>query len=562
MTVEGRYRILSQLGQGGMGAVYLAEHVLIKRKVALKCLHSELARDQEVVTRFHREALAATAIGNEHVVEVTDMGRFDDGALFMVLEYLQGQDLADLIDHEGPQTLGRATRILSQMCDALSEVHASGIVHRDLKPENVFLTKRGNNPDFVKILDFGISKFTHSIDGAAANITRTGMAMGTPYFMAPEQAEGRDVDHRVDIYALGGILFNILTGRYPFEADTFPMLVVKICTEPPPSVRSLAPALPAEIEAVIAKCLAKDPAERFEDCATLGAALAPFQHMEVMATIASTPSPAIDGAVSAIRSRTGATGTSTSPLASQRLQADDVPGVRKSSTKAIGLLVALAALIAVAIAWLGMRAAPQSTDEVAVQTEPTRPTTVGATPSNEATQAAPANGREGATVHVTIATEPADAQLWLDGRPIANPFDGELPRGDEERALQARKDGYREVTRSMAFEFAQNVRLTLEPEHEAAKHEVAKHEAAKRAPSPSAELTPSASAHANEPPTPQLVIAPAPAAKPQPTSSGQTATGDAPKPSSAPTQEPALQADDEPSVFGPPKKRDRKRLFD
>ena len=157
-TLQDRYRIVRRLGTGGMGAVYEGEHLIIKKRVAIKVLHPQFATSPEVVARFQQEALAATAIGHEHIVEVNDMGRLADGALFMVLEYLAGRDFADLIEKEGPLTIGRTVHIVSQMCDALQAAHDKGIVHRDLKPENVFLVKRIGNPDFAKVLDFGISK--------------------------------------------------------------------------------------------------------------------------------------------------------------------------------------------------------------------------------------------------------------------------------------------------------------------------------------------------------------------------------------------------------------------
>jgi serine/threonine protein kinase len=217
-VLQERYRIVRKLGEGGMGRVYEGEHILIKRRVAIKCLHAQYATDAEVVARFHREALAATSIGNEHIVEVTDMGRFPDGAVYMVLEFLEGRDLGDEIDANGPLAVGRAVRITRQICDALSAAHGKGIIHRDLKPENVYLIRRGRDSDFVKVLDFGISKFRDGTDGAK---TGTGVMIGTPHTMAPEQIEGlKDIDHRLDIYAIGVILYMALIGAPPFQAET------------------------------------------------------------------------------------------------------------------------------------------------------------------------------------------------------------------------------------------------------------------------------------------------------------------------------------------------------
>jgi len=294
MLLDQRYRIVKKLGEGGMGAVYEAQHVLLDKRVALKTLHAHFATNAQVVARFHREARAASAVGNEHIVEVTDFGAFPDGAAYMVLEHLEGTELADLVEKEGALPLGRAQHILEQICDALTAAHAKGIVHRDLKPENVFLIRRGEDPDFVKVLDFGISKM-HEAAGGPGKLTSTGDALGTPYYMSPEQARGsKNVDARADIYALGVVLFNLLTARHPFEAESLPMLVVQICTEPPPPIRSLRTDLPAELEAVVAKMLAKDPAERFADCRSVKLALAPFRDVRVAPVLVERPPAATD----------------------------------------------------------------------------------------------------------------------------------------------------------------------------------------------------------------------------------------------------------------------------
>jgi len=200
-TIQDRYRIEKRLGQGGMGAVYLAEHMLIQKKVAIKCLHAGLASNTDVVRRFHNEAVAATAIGHANIVDVTDMGRFEDGTFFMALEYLPGRDWQDDLDKNPAQPLEKVAHIGMQICDALEAAAAKGIVHRDLKPENIFLIERHGDRDFVKVLDFGISKFHDGIGGG----TKTGEIMGTPYYMAPEQVRGdRNISHVPWRYLLSG----------------------------------------------------------------------------------------------------------------------------------------------------------------------------------------------------------------------------------------------------------------------------------------------------------------------------------------------------------------------
>lgn len=288
--LEGRYHLLSVLGRGGMGVVYLADHVRLRRRVAIKMLHPQLTGSQEVIQRFHREARAAAAVGNEHIVDVTDMGHLDDGSYYIVLEYLDGIDLAELVASHGPLQMSRAAGIVAQICGALTEVHAAGIVHRDLKPENIFLIRRDDTSDFVKILDFGICKFHED-----RPLTATGIALGTPRFMAPEQLEARpDVDHRADVYAAGAILYFALTGRGPFEADSLPGLLMSVWSDPAPRLREACPTAPEALEQVVSRALEKQPRDRFKTSAELERALRPFM-ADAASVIAPFPSAA-DGA--------------------------------------------------------------------------------------------------------------------------------------------------------------------------------------------------------------------------------------------------------------------------
>jgi serine/threonine protein kinase len=275
--LDDRYRIDRLIGKGGMGTVYLAEHVMLRRKVAIKTLHPGLSTTTELITRFHQEALAAAAIGNAHVVGVTDMGRLPSGVFYTVLEYLEGADLAWVIASQGALSVARALDLTVQLCEALSAVHAAGIVHRDLKPENLFLVQRGQQADFLKILDFGICKF-HDRDPTTPRLTETGVAIGTPHFMAPEQIEASaTLDHRADLYAVGAIMFFMLTGRAPFDAASVLGLFNRICRDLPPDLASERGDISPALAAIVTRALAKRPQDRFADAAQLQAALEPLR---------------------------------------------------------------------------------------------------------------------------------------------------------------------------------------------------------------------------------------------------------------------------------------------
>jgi serine/threonine protein kinase len=279
--IQDRYRVISRVGEGGVGVVYMVEHTLVGRRYALKVLRPVLARSPEVIARFHREARAAAAIGDEHIVEIVDMGKLENGSPYLVMELLEGRPLSVELENQTPMPIERAVDIATQCCHALNAAHKKGIVHRDIKPENLFLADRHNGSDFIKILDFGISKVqeaANELNGSA--LTRTGTAMGTPQYMSVEQVNGfSDIDARTDVYAMGVVLFRMLTGRAPFEAPTYAALVTKVVHDPVPSLVELRPELPLELERVVHRALAKNREERFTSMVELAEALAPFREV-------------------------------------------------------------------------------------------------------------------------------------------------------------------------------------------------------------------------------------------------------------------------------------------
>jgi eukaryotic-like serine/threonine-protein kinase len=277
-VLAGKFRIERVLGVGGMGMVVSAMHIQLEERVAIKFLLPEALMNAEAVARFGREARAAVKIKSEHVARVTDVGALETGAPYMVMELLRGQDLSHVLRDNGALPIAVAVQYLLQACEALAEAHAVGIVHRDLKPANLFLTARADGSPCIKVLDFGISKVTNpSGSGSDMGMTRTQSIMGSPLYMSPEQlASAKDVDQRTDVWAVGCVLYELVTGRVPFEAETMPQLCTLILHTEPPPPRSVRADVPEALDQAILRCLRKDRNQRYANVAALAADLAHF----------------------------------------------------------------------------------------------------------------------------------------------------------------------------------------------------------------------------------------------------------------------------------------------
>lgn len=335
-----KFRVDRVLGEGGMGIVLAAFHLGLQQRVAIKLLRGALASNGEVVARFLREARAAVQITSPHVARVTDVATLPDGTPYLVMEYLEGQDLSHVIKASGPLPIADACRYILEAGEAVQEAHSLGIIHRDIKPANLFLTRRRDGSSMVKILDFGISKVA-----TEQSFTQTSGMMGSPLYMSPEQLRSaRDVDARTDIWALGVTLFELLAGSAPFLADELPQLMMKIMSAEPRSLAQLRPDLPPTFVAVVERCLAKEPAQRFATMEELLHALRPFASMTLPVRLGVTELAAVG------RAGTLIAGASTTAPAARTV--DQVTAVTPQRPRPIALYAALSVAAIVGVVFV------------------------------------------------------------------------------------------------------------------------------------------------------------------------------------------------------------------
>ena len=452
-VLDGRYRVEEKIGEGGMGIVYRVVHTALNKVLAIKVLRGDHARDHDTVQRFIQEATSATSIGHENIIDISDFGRLPDQSVYFAMEYLEGEALTDLIERGGSVPTGEAISIVRQIASALGAAHARGVVHRDLKPDNVMLVRRGDTDKFVKVVDFGIAK----VGGASSKLTRTGMVFGTPHYMSPEQAAGQSVDQRTDIYALGVIMYEMFTGKVPFDADTFMGILTKHMFEPPLRPSETGRALGA-IEEVILKALAKKPEDRYQKMDEL---------IGDLTRVAS-------GGEIAIGNRPGVKPPNNladylEPRSRTEMRlGSTLPTSKLPIYLGVGaVVVLLAGGAAAAAAFIGDEDSEEMSTTGVEDAPPDVP--VASQPPDVSQQhvedaaIAGANSPEDSTV--AVVSQPAGAEILIGGALVGN-APAQLPRPDpgEEREVELRMHGYVNQTIRLLATSPEAITVTMEQE--------------------------------------------------------------------------------------------------
>lgn len=479
--MEGKYKITRILGEGGMGVVYEANHTLIGRRLAVKVLHPEVSTQSELVERFYNEARTAAAVGHEHIIEITDMG-MHKGAPFIVMEFLEGQALTDYM-RDRILSIPDAVAITMQVLDALNAVHAKGVIHRDLKPDNIHILSKGNR-QFVKLLDFGISKLK-TPEVQDMHLTRTGTVLGTPYYMAPEQAAGKkEQDHRIDIYAAGVILYEMLTLALPYQGDNYNALLAAILTEEAPIPSTYNPEIPVELENVIMTAIAKQPSQRYSNAVKFLEALQPFAPSwagrpskipglaQTQGGVAGQPVAAPAGAKSVSDEEMGASQTVLAPTPlptpapgsqlgtgtdwSVTSDTGEVPK-RSGIGLIIGIVIGVIVLLGGGIGAVLVVPGLFKDKKEASQPIKTVPNEKAAEKSTKEKATTPAK------VTLNLEGIPDDARVTLDGKELAY-LPANVDYSDREHKVRVYAEGYQEWETTVVLDAPKSLKVDLQPE--------------------------------------------------------------------------------------------------
>jgi len=447
----GNYVIKAKLGEGGMGAVYLGEHPLIGKRVAVKVLLEELASKEDIVTRFFNEAKAVNDIGHQNIVDIVDFGKMKNDVgtdiVYFIMEYLDGESLAARLRRTG-LAFNETMHVIGQCCSALAASHQKGIVHRDLKPENIYLCARGNDKNFTKILDFGIAKLTGD-GGTSSSKTRTGLVIGTPTYMSPEQCEGKGlIDARSDIYSLGVVMYELLTGRVPFPGEGFGEILVAHLTKEPEPPSKLNPDITPELEAIVMHSIEKDRNRRFQNMDEFGAAVADTaSHFNSYKQLPGyVPAVGASGAqVTAQGPASTAKGTRPTTLSGSAAEIDGGPARKSKAPIFVGAGVVAAVGLAAAL-FLNHKKPPIVPAANIVAAQPAG--TTGAAPiagtgGTAVTPTPTAPVAKDEMMKISISGEPAGAEVVRAGKVLGTaPVEIEVKKGDPSFEVEIKKAGF------------------------------------------------------------------------------------------------------------------------